>query len=263
MRRVVPHAHRNNPQRRLAVKSGRPLRSLHPGHRAVRPGRRARRVILLDVSPRKAGFERARNRQRPPAALVGRQPQTLREESARPSGIADRRDHTEICRLSNPRSLTPICLITATCCASFSPKKAASRLNDLNSFRTTVATPPKCPGPSIGRSAPRHLDVQGAGEAGSGTSGPRTADEDDVGAGPLASSASRVSCARIRSRSPDRRIAAGLTKRLTTTFSHSARARATGRDAVVQRAHRGHQPDHCGAASAPAPDARGRTSAIV
>ena len=137
--------------------------------------------------------------------------------------------------------------ITTACCASFWPKKATSGSTVLKSFATTVVTPSEVLGPARAGSprGPRSDRSTGPGREAVGI---------DVARGRARRRGRRPPPRRARGRGPRRagsasrsspgRNCAGLTKRLMTTTSHSSRAAREQREvALVQVAHRRHEPD--------------------
>ena len=128
----------------------------------------------------------------------------------------------------------------------------------LKSFRQTVATPRKWPG-RWSPSSPREssLDVDPGLEAGRVDLAPAAARRGRRRPRPPRAPASRASSRGYAARSAPSSNCAGLTKRLTTTMSFSARAAADQRlVAGVQRPHRRDEADRAAARREVAPQLR-------
>ena len=185
-------------------------------------------------------------------ALVRRE-DALRDESARPS--ASRTVGSDASSSSRSRSRT-IRRTRATCCASFWPKYATSRADDVEQLQADGGDAAEVAGAERAlersRRAPRRRPTSGSR---AGTS-PRPAGAKTTST-PAASAAAQRRAPRragSASRSSSAPNCAGLTNRLATTRSHSARAAREQREVPA----RGARPSSARARSA---RRRGRASA--
>ena len=198
------------------------------------------RRVADRASPGRAAV---RARSRAPPARAGRcatraRARRHRERSGRRCSSTSRREVAD-----------QSCRITSTCCASFWPKYATSGRTIAKSLSTRSRRRGSGPGGApledraeLGRRRPTSGSPVG-------TSRRPTARTRCRRPRPRATREVAILVARIARR--DRRASpncAGLTKRLMTTVSHSRARRAQQRQvAVVERAHRRHEPDRAGA----------------